>query len=77
MCGAAQAALLPAPSEPATLGIWGTNAGGIFVGRAATSAPELFAAAIFDVSVLDAVRAEASVNGHHQHQRVRHGEERR
>ena len=50
-------------ASPATLGIWGTSAGGIFVGRAVTSAPELFAAAIFDVGVLDAVRAEASANG--------------
>jgi prolyl oligopeptidase len=50
-------------ASPATLGIWGTSAGGIFVGRAATSAPELFAAAIFDVGVLDAVRAEESANG--------------
>jgi prolyl oligopeptidase len=50
-------------TSPATLGIRGTSAGGIFVGRAATSAPELFAAAIFDVGVLDAVRAEESANG--------------
>ena len=46
-----------------TLGIWGTSAGGIFVGRAVTEAPELFAAAIFDVGVMDAVRAEESANG--------------
>jgi prolyl oligopeptidase len=46
-----------------TLGIWGTSAGGIFVGRAVTSAPELFAAAVFDVGVMDAVRAEESANG--------------
>ncbi|HSI49663.1 MAG TPA: prolyl oligopeptidase family serine peptidase [Ideonella sp.] len=45
------------------LGIWGTSAGGIFVGRAVTSAPDLFAAAIFDVGVMDAVRAEESANG--------------
>jgi len=50
-------------ASPATLGIWGTSAGGIFVGRAVTSAPELFAAAIFDVGVLDAVRFEESANG--------------
>ncbi len=50
-------------AQPATLGIWGTSAGGIFVGRAATSAPDLFAAAIFDVGVLDAVRSEESANG--------------
>jgi prolyl oligopeptidase len=50
-------------ASPKTLGIMGTSAGGIFVGRAVTSAPELFAAAIFDVGVLDAVRAEESANG--------------
>jgi prolyl oligopeptidase len=46
-----------------TLGISGTSAGGIFVGRAVTSAPDLFAAAIFNVGVLDAVRSEESANG--------------
>jgi prolyl oligopeptidase len=50
-------------ATPKTLGIWGTSAGGIFVGRAVTSAPELFAAAIFDVGVMDAVRSEESANG--------------
>ena len=49
--------------SPKTMGIMGTSAGGIFVGRAATEAPELFAAAIFNVGVLDAVRAEDSANG--------------
>lgn len=46
-----------------TLGIQGGSAGGIFAGRAVTSAPELFAAAIFEVGVMDAVRAEESANG--------------
>jgi prolyl oligopeptidase len=50
-------------ASPKTLGIWGTSAGGIFVGRAVTAAPELFAAAIFDVGIMDAVRAEESANG--------------
>lgn len=50
-------------ASPKTLGIWGTSAGGIFVGRAVTDAPDLFAAAIFDVGVMDAVRAEDSANG--------------
>ncbi|MCY7389454.1 MAG: prolyl oligopeptidase family serine peptidase [Burkholderiales bacterium] len=50
-------------ASPKTLGVMGTSAGGIFVGRAITSAPELFAAAIFNVGVLDAVRAEESANG--------------
>ncbi len=44
-------------ASPKTLGVMGTSAGGIFVGRAVTAAPQLFAAAIFDVGVLDAVRA--------------------
>jgi prolyl oligopeptidase len=50
-------------TSPSTLGIWGTSAGGIFVGRAVTTAPELFAAAIFDVGQLDSVRSEESANG--------------
>ena len=41
----------------------GTSAGGIFVGRSVTAAPELFAAAIFNVGVMDTVRAEESANG--------------
>ena len=45
------------------LAVMGTSAGGIFVGRTVTSAPELFAAAIFNVGILDAVRAEESANG--------------
>lgn len=50
-------------TSPQQLGISGTSAGGIFVGRAVTTAPELFAAAIFNVGVMDAVRAEDSANG--------------
>ena len=50
-------------ASPKTLGISGGSAGGIFVGRAVTTAPELFAAAIFNVGVMDAVRAEESANG--------------
>jgi prolyl oligopeptidase len=46
-----------------TMGIMGTSAGGIFVGRAVTEAPELFAAAIFNVGVMDTVRFEESANG--------------
>ncbi len=49
--------------SPATMAIKGTSAGGIFVGRAVTEAPELFAAAIFDVGSLDTLRAEFSANG--------------
>jgi prolyl oligopeptidase len=50
-------------ASPKTLGVWGTSAGGIFVGRAVTTAPELFAAAIFDVGMMDTVRSEESANG--------------
>jgi prolyl oligopeptidase len=49
--------------SPATMAISGTSAGGIFVGRAVTTAPELFAAAIFNVGSLDTLRAEFSANG--------------
>jgi prolyl oligopeptidase len=50
-------------ASPATMGIWGTSAGGIFVGRAVTQAPQLFAAAVFDVGMMDAIRSEESANG--------------
>ncbi len=50
-------------ASPKTLGVMGTSAGGIFVGRTVTTAPQLFAAAIFDVGVMDTVRAEESANG--------------
>jgi prolyl oligopeptidase len=46
-----------------TMGISGGSAGGIFVGRAVTEAPELFAGAIFNVGMLDTVRSEESANG--------------
>jgi prolyl oligopeptidase len=49
--------------SPATLGVEGGSAGGIFVGRSVTEAPELFAAAIFSVPIMDAVRSEQSANG--------------
>ncbi len=46
-----------------TMGVIGGSAGGIFAGRSATEAPELFAAAILEVGTLDTVRAEESANG--------------
>jgi prolyl oligopeptidase len=45
------------------LGIFGGSAGGILVGRAMTERPDLFAAAVPAVGVLDAVRAEVTPNG--------------
>jgi prolyl oligopeptidase len=45
------------------IGVYGGSAGGILVGRAITERPELFAAAVPTVGVLDTVRAETSANG--------------
>jgi prolyl oligopeptidase len=45
------------------LGILGGSAGGITVGRAMTERPDLFAAVVPIVGVLDAVRAELTANG--------------
>ena len=45
------------------IGIYGGSAGGIFVGRAITERPELFAAAVPSVGVMDMVRMETSANG--------------
>lgn len=50
-------------TAPSRLGISGGSAGGIFVGRAITERPELFAAAVPAVGVMDMVRAESSANG--------------
>jgi prolyl oligopeptidase len=45
------------------LAIYGGSAGGIFVGRAITERPDLFAAAVPSVPVLDMVRSEQRANG--------------
>ena len=50
-------------TSPARLAVQGGSAGGIFVGRAATERPDLFAAAISSVGVLDMVRSEQRANG--------------
>ncbi len=59
------------------IGIYGGSAGGIFVGRAITERPELFAAAVPSVGVMDMVRLEIERQWRRQHSRVRHGQERR
>jgi prolyl oligopeptidase len=50
-------------TSPAHLGGMGTSAGGILIGRAITTRPDLFGAAIIDVGVSNALRAENSMNG--------------
>jgi prolyl oligopeptidase len=50
-------------ASPKTLAVTGGSAGGIFAGRAITAAPQLFAAAVIHVGLLDAVRAEETANG--------------
>ena len=50
-------------TSPAKLAIMGGSAGGIFVGRSITERPDLFGAAIDEVPVSDALRAEFSANG--------------
>lgn len=50
-------------TSPARLGIWGGSAGGILVGRSMTERPDLFAAVISSVGLLDTVRAELTPNG--------------
>ena len=50
-------------TAPDRLGIFGGSAGGILVGRALTERPDLFAAAVPAVGVLDAVRMETTPNG--------------
>lgn len=41
----------------------GASAGGVLVGRAITARPELFGAAVVQVGMLDAIRAETTSNG--------------
>jgi prolyl oligopeptidase len=50
-------------TSSARLGVTGASAGGITVGRALTERPDLFAAAIPQVGLMNAVRAENSPNG--------------
>lgn len=50
-------------TSPARLGIFGGSAGGIFVGRAITERPDLFAAAVPQVGVFQGIRTEFTPNG--------------
>ncbi len=50
-------------SSPKHIALYGSSAGGILVGRAMTERPDLFAAAIPAVGVLNAFRGEESPNG--------------
>jgi prolyl oligopeptidase len=50
-------------ASPGKLGIYGGSAGGIFVGRAITERPDLFAAAVPAVGVFDMTRVEFAPNG--------------
>ena len=50
-------------TRPEKLGIYGGSAGGILVGRAMTERPDLFAAVVASVGVMDTVRAELTPNG--------------
>jgi prolyl oligopeptidase len=50
-------------TSPARLGGEGVSAGGILIGRAITSQPDLFAAAIDKVGLSDMLRAERTQNG--------------
>ncbi|TRZ43486.1 prolyl oligopeptidase family serine peptidase [Robertkochia solimangrovi] len=50
-------------TKPEKLAITGGSAGGIFVGRSITERPDLFAAAVPEVGVMNPVRMEATPNG--------------
>jgi len=50
-------------TAPAHLAVEGTSAGGVMVGRTITERPDLFAAAIGNVGLFDAMRFETTPNG--------------
>jgi prolyl oligopeptidase len=63
MIASAQYLIAQGYASPSTLAIEGGSAGGITSGRAATERPDLFAAVVPRVGVLDMVRAELEPNG--------------
>jgi prolyl oligopeptidase len=63
MIASAQHLIEAGYASPATMAIEGRSAGGITSGRAATERPDLFAAVVPVVGVLDMVRAELEPNG--------------
>ena len=64
MIACAQAVIRRGYTQPARLAITGTSMGGVAAGRAITERPDLFAAALLNVGILDAVRfVEATSNG--------------
>jgi len=50
-------------TAPARLGLWGGSAGAIAIGRAVTTRPALFGAAVISSGLLDLLRAETAPNG--------------
>lgn len=50
-------------TDKSRIGIYGGSAGGIFVGRAVTERPDLFAAAVPVVGTMDGLRFEFAANG--------------
>ncbi|MFK7829308.1 MAG: prolyl oligopeptidase family serine peptidase [Congregibacter sp.] len=50
-------------SAPEHMAPMGGSAGGILVGRSITTRPDLFGAAVIQVGMLDAIRAETTTNG--------------
>ncbi len=50
-------------TSPAHMAPMGGSAGGILAGRSVTERPDLFGAAVMQVGMLDAIRAETTTNG--------------
>ncbi|MBK8321385.1 MAG: S9 family peptidase [Betaproteobacteria bacterium] len=50
-------------TTPGRLSVYGGSAGGIFVGRAITERPDLFASAVIGVGNTDSLRSETRANG--------------